>query len=95
MTTTAEPLDDAAEPSVLPMEFMQLPLIHEDTLDEPSLHVINVVSTIPHALRERIRIRGNWDGNVIGTRRVMLSGMMPLPISTWRSRTSDQPWNLS
>ena len=44
MTTTAEPLDDASEPNALPMEFMQLPLIHEAALDEPSMHEINVVT---------------------------------------------------
>eukprot|EP00435_Cladocopium_sp_Y103_P010407 s1891_g2.t1 len=60
LTSTAEPLDVSTEPDVLPMEFMQLPLIHEDSLDEPSLHVINVVTTIPNELRERLRMKGNW-----------------------------------
>ena len=60
MTTTAEPHDDASVPNALPMEFMQLPLIHEAALDEPSMHEINVVTTIPHALRERLRMKGYW-----------------------------------
>ena len=56
---TAEAVSFEGEPNALPMEFVQLPVVHETSLDVPSLHEINTVSSVPHEIRERIRKRGN------------------------------------
>eukprot|EP00435_Cladocopium_sp_Y103_P019643 s813_g4.t1 len=60
---TAEAVSLEGESNALPMEFIQLPVVHETTLDVPRLQVINVVQAIPHEIRERLRKRGKRDKN--------------------------------
>ena len=43
---TAEAVSFDGEPNALPMEFIQLPVVHEMSLDAPSLHEINTVSFV-------------------------------------------------
>ena len=43
------------ESNALPMEFMQLPMVHEESLDVPSLQEINMVNSPIEAVRERLR----------------------------------------
>ena len=42
------------ESNPLPMEFMQLPMVHEESLDVPSLQEINMVISPIEAVRERL-----------------------------------------
>ena len=56
---TAEAVSLDGEPSAMPMEFIQLPVVHETSLDVPSLQVINVVQDVSHEVWERIRKRAN------------------------------------
>ena len=43
------------ESNALPVEFMQLPMVHEESLDVPSLQEINMVISPIEAVRERLR----------------------------------------
>ena len=45
---TAEAVSLDGEPYAMPMEFIQLPVVHETSLDVPSLQVINVVQDVSH-----------------------------------------------
>ena len=56
MAAEAVPID--GEPYTLPMEFIQLPVVHESSLDVPSLQSIDVVQASPNETRERLRMRG-------------------------------------
>ena len=62
-TMTAEAVSLEGEPDALPMEFMQLPMVQDVTIDDSSLHLINVSMAIPHELRERLKYKGSWDND--------------------------------
>ena len=61
VTMTAEAVSLEGEPDALPMEFIQLPVVQDYTIDDSSLHLINVSMAIPNELRERLKHKGSWD----------------------------------
>ena len=76
---TAEAVSFDGEPDALPMEFVQLPVVHETSIDVPSLHEINTVSSVPHEIWERIRNRGN--NNNLGVKNMISSRCQSRPRS--------------
>lgn len=82
-TMAAEAVSLTGEPNALPMEFMQVLLIHDSTLDASSLHLINVAVNIPPELRERLRQRERDISHKGVTLKAMVPGMMPPATSPW------------
>ena len=60
MTATVENSMEVSQDQVLPMEFMQLPVIHEPPLDEPGIQNVYVVNIEKGTVWDRIRNRGQF-----------------------------------
>eukprot|EP00435_Cladocopium_sp_Y103_P075773 s29_g64.t1 len=91
---TSEAVSLTGEHSVLPMEFIQLPVVNETSLDVPSLQVINVVQTVSHETWERLRKRGNRGINQVNhsLRRSFLrnDAMCPKPMMMQLTPDADE-----
>ena len=55
VSAVSQPMEES---NALPMEFMQLPMVHEETLDVPSWQEIHVVVSSMEEIRDRLRKLG-------------------------------------
>ena len=52
-------------------------MVQDFTIDDSSLHLINVSMAIPHELRERLKHKGSWDNDRGKNLKSLLPGMKP------------------